>query len=851
MPTWRPEDGGRRRVVGLALAAAICAALAYVDARLPSDDSIIATVVLAPLVCALLGTARDVAAVGVVATALALLSGVWDDSFERAAYYLRAGVVGVGSLVAYLAAALRETVVRDRARFAVLSGVAGVTDGSRTLDETAARLHDLIVPTIADASVLDVVRRGEVRRLAARVRDSPDLEERLSARTPSLPDVPGSSGAVASGDVHVVGSVDDAFVQRIAHDAEDLALLRELQMRSLVVVPLVARGRTLGALALATTAQSRRSFADDDVDFVKVLSGRVALALDNAGLFSELETIEAQLSAALDGLAEAVTIQHTEGALVYANDAAARMLGFASAQELLSTPVQRVIAGFESFHEDGTPLRVEDLPGRRLLAGQDAPPLIVRAVNRTTGDERWRVTKSTPVRDRDGRVQLVVNVIDDITDVKRAELAQRLLARAGAALSASLDDKRMLQDVAQLAVPELADWCTIGLPDGRGLIRTVAVAHVDPGRVAFARRVAETYPTREDDPTGVARVLREGASQVVNDISDAMIDAAARDPAHAAMLKEIGMRAALAVPMVAGGRVIGTLSLVQAESGRTFAPADVELAEELARRAGTAVENARLYVERSRIARTLQQGLLPEALPDMPGWSAQTLYRPAGSENWVGGDFYDVVAVPGGWLLIVGDVAGHGAEAAALTALARHTLRSVARLLPDPLEAVATLNAELAARDVLSLVTVAAALLSERDGRAVAEVVCAGHPRPLLRHAAGIRPVGRFGPILGAYADERWDRETVALAPGDALVLYTDGVLDTVGEARERFGEARLRAALDGATDPDDAIARIDAALQRFEVGEQADDTAVLAVQRIGVPDAAHAAIGAAGGAAR
>jgi serine phosphatase RsbU (regulator of sigma subunit) len=229
--------------------------------------------------------------------------------------------------------------------------------------------------------------------------------------------------------------------------------------------------------------------------------------------------------------------------------------------------------------------------------------------------------------------------------------------------------------------------------------------------------------------------------------------------------------------------------------------------------------------------------LLPDALPVMAGWSARTLYRPAGAENWVGGDFYDAVAVPGGWLVLVGDVAGHGADAAALTTLARHTLRSTATLLPDPLDAIARLNRELVARRQMSLCSVCAALLTERDGTALADIVCAGHPLPLLLADGHARTVGNFGPMLGAYADESWQRTTVTLDAGTLLVLYTDGVLDTVGDGGVRFGEDRLRRTAAGATDADDAVACIDAALRQFEVGVQADDTAVLVIERVGVAD--------------
>jgi PAS domain S-box-containing protein len=827
---------GQRRALGLALGFSVVVGLAVVDWRVGVKDIVVGTVVLGPLLCALLATARDVAVVGVLATVVTALSGVWNDNFDEATYYLRVAVVALGALIAALASSRRQTIERDRSRFAVLSGIADVADGTLSLEETAARVNGLLVPTVADVCIVDVVDHGRRRRLTVRAHgpEAPEMEAGLDREDLSLP---GSTEHVASTTAELVQRVDDELLQRIARDDHDLRILSSLRLRSSIVVPLAARGRTLGALSLSVTAQSGRAYGPDDLQFIEVLAGRVALALDNAGLFAELETIEAQLGASMSSLAEAVTIQRAEGALIYANQAAARMLGFDSPQQLLAAPVTDVIAAFDSYHEDGSPVTLADLPGRKVLAGEDAAPLVVRAVSRATGDERWRVTKATPVRDSQGAVTLVVNVIEDITDVKRAELAQRLLAQAGAVLASSMDFEQTLQQVAELAVPRLADWCAVGLPDGRGYIRTVAVAHVDPEKVTFARRLGERYPTRTDAPTGPSQVIRERVSQLVNDITPEMLAAGARDDEHAELLSRLGMRAALIVPMVTGGRAIGALTLISAESARRFTPNDVQLAEELALRAATAVENARLYTERSRIAAALQSGLLPDELPVMAGWSARALYRPAGAENWVGGDFYDAVAVPGGWLVLVGDVAGHGADAAALTALARYTLRSTAGLLHDPLDALAQLNRELVARPRMSLCTVCAALLSEQDGRARAQIVCAGHPPPLLLADGHARLVGTFGPMLGAYADETWERVTVPLEPGALLVLYTDGVLDAVGDDGVRFGEDRLQRTVAGATDADDAVARIDAALRHFEVGDQADDTAVLAVERVGVPD--------------
>jgi PAS domain S-box-containing protein len=823
----------RRRALTLVTGLSIAGLLAVLDVAIGASHVLIGLVVFAPLVSGLFGDPRDVGAVGIGATLLIALSASWNDNFGDASYVQRVIVSIAITAIAVLAARNRERTHRDRERFAVLAATGEIADGTRDLPTTVAALTDLLVPAIADVCVVDAVGGGEIRRLAVRATGprGDEIAATFAERRPLQPDDPRLPQQP-----FLARQVDEALLRELADDERELERLRAAQISSAISVPLRARGRRLGALTLLTTSQSQRRYNAEELAFATVLAGRAALALDNAGLFAELETIEAQLTAVLSTLAEAVTVQHTGGALVYANEAAAQMLGYESAQDLLGTPVERIVDTFESTKEDGAPVLLEDLPGRRLLGGEREPkPLVVRAVDKRTGRVEWRVTKASGVYGADGELKLVVNVIEDITEVKRAELGQRMLARAGEVLSSSLDYERTLQQVAELTVPDLADWCTVSLPDGHGFVRSVAVAHVDPEKVALARRIGERYPSRVDAPTGVAQLLRDGRPQVVNDIPPEMLAAVAQDDEHLELLTGVGLQAGLTVPMTAAGKIIGALSLISAESGRRFTAADVSLAEEIARRAGTAVENARLYTERSNIARTLQTSLLPRSLPNMPGWTAATLYRPAGDENWVGGDFYDAIEVDGGWLALVGDVVGRGAPAAALTGLARYTLRTAAGLLDDPLDAVRILNDALLARADMSLCSVVAVLLCDGDaGAATAKVVCAGHPLPLLVREGQVQGVGQYSPMLGAYPIEDWSSTEVDLEPGDVLVLFTDGVFDAVG-ADGRFGEERLAQTLAGATDAGDAVARIDAALSAFAVGDQADDTAVLAVQRVGV----------------
>jgi PAS domain S-box-containing protein len=562
--------------------------------------------------------------------------------------------------------------------------------------------------------------------------------------------------------------------------------------------------------------------------------------------------VAGQLASVLDGLAEAVTVTDATGRTVYGNEAAVRLLRLSSAEELTSATAGDMMARFDVYDEDGAPVSLERLPGSRVRLGEDPEPMLVRNVVKATGEERWLLNKITPIRDDDGRVTGVVNVIEDVTQAKRAELAQRLLAEASDALASSLDYEATLQRVAEVAVPAFADWCGLDLPGPSGFVQSVAVAHADPDKVALGRRLRSRYPVRLDDADGLPAVVRgEAPSIVVHEIRDEELVAYARDEEHLAMLRGIGLASLIIVPLVAGGETLGALTLARTTPGRVFDDADLLLAEELGRRAGTAILNARAYTERAAIAATLQRGLRPPELLAPPGFAVATHYDAAGRLNEVGGDFYDAFTTADGWMLVVGDVAGHGAEAAALTALARWTLRTTGQLTRDPARAAEQLNATLRDLPQLSLCTAVCAHVCTLEGgeRAVVTLANCGHPRPLLVREGSVEQLGCVGPMAGAFDDGAWGCTEVALRAGDTLVLHTDGVLDTVG-ADERFGEQRLHAALAeaGTTEPSVLVGRLAAALDAFRRGPQRDDTAIAAVRFLGVGAGSDA--GAAAGAA-
>lgn len=723
-------------------------------------------------------------------------------------------------------------------RLTLLAEVGRIADGTLLLGETVQQLLDLIVPAFADVATLDVVAAtGEMRRLGARVADPQraEMEAALLRRHQSGDRSIGVLRTIATGESQLLSPMPDRALQTISTSAADLDLLRSLRLRSTMYVPLRARGRTLGALA-CSTARSGRTFSAADVQFAEVLSSRIGMALDNAGLSETVSGLERRLEVTLAHLAAAVLVRDADGRLVFANPAAAELLGVGTVERLFATSAEQLMTLFEPFDERGRPLSLQDLPSTRALHGERPAPLVVRSTVRATGRVRWLLHKATPVFDSDGTLSLAVNIIEDITEAKRAELAQRLLAEAGKELASSLDYQQTLRRVARLAVPELADWCGVSIRGPGDALQQVAVAHTDPAKVALAREFGQRYPTRVDSAGGAARVLRTGRAEFVPMITDDLLAGMRLTPEQLRLVRDLGMRSVVIVPLAIPGRApFGTLTLVMAESGRTFDEDDLAVAEELGRRAATAVENARLYTERSRIATSLQQSLLPPTLPVVPGFQMDSLYRPAGAHSDVGGDFYDAFAIPQGWMVVVGDVTGHGPEAAALTSLARYTLRTAARLLDDPVAAVAHLNAALLERPQLSLVSLCCAVLRDHGGETSADVVLAGHPPPYHVSAGRAHPVGAPAQLLGIDEAGRWTTGRVVLRPDDLLVLFTDGVIDTVGE-HERFGEERLAATLGAATDAADVIARVDATLSAFGRGPQRDDLAVLAVHRVATP---------------
>jgi PAS domain S-box-containing protein len=219
------------------------------------------------------------------------------------------------------------------------------------------------------------------------------------------------------------------------------------------------------------------------------------------------------------------------------------------------------------------------------------------------GQFRPFLTRANPLRDEGGRILLWCGTSTDIGEQKRAEDTSRFLADASAALAAVVDYQSTLTKVARLAVPFFADWCIVDMQGADGSLRRLAVVHADPSRVELARELYRQHPPRPDDPHGAPHVLRTGQPELTEQITDAMLAAAALDEEHLRILRGLGLRSYIAVPLSARGKTLGVLTFLAAESGRRYSRADLALAEDLAHRAAVAIDNALLYAELRRTDR--------------------------------------------------------------------------------------------------------------------------------------------------------------------------------------------------------------------------------------------------------
>ncbi|ORT54996.1 SpoIIE family protein phosphatase [Streptomyces sp. CB03238] len=431
--------------------------------------------------------------------------------------------------------------------------------------------------------------------------------------------------------------------------------------------------------------------------------------------------------------------------------------------------------------------------------------------------------------------------LGELERLRRGSLS--FLVEASDLLAGTLDRDQTLALMAQMTVPTLATWCavyTIADPTSEPYLSYVL--HEDEERIDGLKALLSKIAPPEPVPSPGARVWTAPADAA----HQAALRTSMRELGLASSPVSSGIGTTLAtaaavggetvvLPLVARNRVIGMLTLGK-PSDDHFRQEILELAEDLSRRAALALDNARLYSERMAISQSLQRSLLPPGLPQIPGVEVDVIYRAAGEGNEVGGDFYDLFPIrDNAYGFAIGDVCGTGPEAAAVTGLARHALRLLAREGFGGPAVLERLNAAILDEGARSrfLTLLYGELWPQEDGSALLKVVCAGHPLPLrLRQDGTVEPAADPQPLLGVMEDLELYEQTVTLDPGDVLLCVTDGVTER-REGSRMLGDDGLAEVLTTCTGltAGAVTARIMRAVERFAAEPPSDDMAILAMR--------------------
>ena len=445
-------------------------------------------------------------------------------------------------------------------------------------------------------------------------------------------------------------------------------------------------------------------------------------------------------------------------------------------------------------------------PGRRALS--EAENLFLQLLADTCAMTLDRVAAQRAARDREAKLTF--------------------LAAASAKLSSDLDYEATLTAVAEAAVPWFADWCAISLAED-GLLRTIAVAHTHPERIALVRELQERYPADPSTDQGGYRVLRTGVSLLVPEVTDELLVASSRDEEHLELMRALNLSSGLSCALKVGDRTFGVISWVAGEGGRRFSEDDLTFGEDLAQRAAIAIDNAQLHSQMRTAALELQRAVLPDELPRVEGWSTSVQYHPAGRTE-AGGDFYDVVPLEDGRLaMFVGDVMGRGVAAASVMAQMRAAIRTLVAIDPDPQAVLAGMDRVFDALHLEQLVTMVYAVADPALDQL--HVINAGHPPPALIAADGQIELLEHPStlILGVGGGNRAVR-SAEFRPGDKVLLYTDGLVERRGEDADT-AMARLITAL-GTAHTDAPGAWLSSIVEELRDPTRDDDVAAMLVAR-------------------
>ncbi len=476
---------------------------------------------------------------------------------------------------------LRNRLAELSAMYRLADAVAGAQTLEEVLDEAIAAISEAV--GASRASILLADDAGVMRFRAWRGL-SDEYRAATEGHSPWPPDAEDPQPVL-------VPDVDEADF-----DAELQRVIAREGIRALAFVPLVHRARLLGKLMLYR--DEPHEFSEPEIRLCRTLASHLASSTVRTRAQQALRDSQNQLDVIVRNLGEGVLATDPSGHLLFANEAAAKLIGYASPPELLASTWTERLSGFEIFDENRRRLLQGDLPGSEALRGQEAPERLICWRIKTTGEERWSTVRSSPILAEDGSVEFAITVFQDVTARKLAEDRIRFFAEASEVLASSLEYETTLATVAGLAVPRFADWCVIALVQPDGSVERATVRHSDPEQTRLAEELAGRTPIDLSAPYGLGHVIRTGEAELLPEVDPSMVeDATEGRPEMRERLLAMAPRSAMTVPLVAGGRALGAIAFVSAESGRRYGADDLAAAQDLARRVASAIENALLYRE--------------------------------------------------------------------------------------------------------------------------------------------------------------------------------------------------------------------------------------------------------------
>ena len=538
---------------------------------------------------------------------------------------------------------------------------------------------------------------------------------------------------------------------------------------------------------------------------------------------AEAERFRNHLAEVVRGTQDAVLSKDLNAIVTSWNPAAARLYGY-SAEEAIGRNISFLVP---PDHKDEEKVILE-----RVKRGESLETYETERI-RADGTRIAVSLTVSPIRSPLLGLVGASVVARDITAEVRRRRAQEFLVAASRLLDSSLDPVETARTIVSTAVPELADLCLIDFRRPDGWLGDTVVAGANPEMAARLERIRREQPLDRGGEHPVAQVLRLNQPMIWRDLkAPEVVDKVSQGSEHLQLMQDAGYNSAAVVPLVARGRTLGALSFLHAQQDMRYDAGDLEFLAELGERAALALDNARLYRERDRVAKNLQRGLRPPRPMEVPGLEISVVFEAAGEGIEVGGDLYDVLPGDDGCWLLVGDVAGKGSTAAGVSVAVRHSVRGLVREIDEPDEVLRRVNELLIGGDSLNDFATAMLVRLRRDGQGwTLALASAGHPPAVV--AGGDEPaLLGGGSVLGAWPESNVKRHERTLAAGETLAICTDGWLEAGPVASHRGPEtfAEMTQALCG-LELKEVTERLRADAVGRSAGSLRDDLVVLAVR--------------------